>query len=749
MAEKYSSIKDNAELASQVSKNIFRITILTNDYLLYHQRRAEEQWKGTYADVKRLLDADSVEKLKAFTDIELLNKTLDRSFILFDRMQKVINDDEKKSLRDKQVKALSSQLLFASQQMSLIASKLSSAIEDVRLSIENQLYTLALMIFIIFISTLFLSWYIIAVRIVIPVKLLKDHLANIGAHNLDYQYQAIRDDEVGELVTTFNNVVKDLHETTVSKEKLENEIGERIRYEEELKRQKSLSQAVLDGTSNVIVVLDTNGCFVKFNHAAENATGFKGEDLIGEHVWDYVIPPEQHEGVKGVFENLKKGNVQIAANYENHWVTKNGEYRLFEWHNDILRNESGEVTHIVAIGYDITEKRIEEEEKQRFQRELNQSRKMESLGKLTGGIAHDFNNMLAIILGYTELGLSTLNDGDSEKFEKYLNQIDTAANRAKSLTEKMLAYSRAEQVDAHALQLLPLLNENIDLMKSILPSTITLEIHEEQGLPDILIDPGHFQQIIMNLILNAKDAMDNHGTLSISLAMFDSPERECSSCHKMVEGDWVDLSIADTGKGMSNEIQSRIFEPFFTTKDVGEGTGMGLSVLHGIVKANHGHIIVDSEPGKGSCFHILFPPASALATFNKKAEPVTTEFKGSGERILIIDDQPALADVLSELLASYNYQCVKKTDSQEALDLFLKDPAVFDAIITDQTMPKLTGLDVINTIRAKNINTPVIIVTGYSDKIKDNKLDIENVVLMKKPVKTPELLKNLSDLIAK
>ena len=373
---------------------------------------------------------------------------------------------------------------------------------------------------------------------------------------------------------------------------------------------------------------------------------------------------------------------------------------------------------------------------------------MEALGKLTGGIAHDFNNMLGIIIGYTDLAMYKAEHENDSPFHGYLEQIKTASTRAKDLIAKMMSFSRVDQAASHSLQLTPLLDENILLMTSILPSTIKLEVSKEKNINNIMMDPVQFQQILMNLILNAKDAMDGVGKINVSLANYISFDEECSSCHKKITGNWVEVVVSDNGSGMSKEVKERIFDPFFTTKSLGQGTGMGLSVLHGVVKGHSGHIIVESILGKGTRFRLLFPAIDGEENFSSmENENTENSIHGSGQRILIVDDQVSLADIEYDLLTSYGYNCTKKYDSEEALNLFLSDPSAFDLIVTDQTMPNLTGLELIDNIRKNNIDIPIIIATGYSEKIKDNKLDIKNVTLLFKPIETKTLLANVARIL--
>ena len=739
----HTETKENTIVTQEISDDILYINNLTSDYLLYSQERAYIQWKKIHSRLGKRLNSSEVDNIHDFADVDTLRKTHGRLLSLFERLHKINKNNP--LLVEEQKKALTAQFLTTTHIMSLTTKNAIDSVRSKRVELEQQLYWLALVIFVIFVITLLTIWIALAYRIVIPVELLKKHISKIDSGNLNEKFLSKNNDEIGELATSFNDLTEKLFTTTVSKEKLAEEIQERKKTKVELSEQQNLNTTVLEGAGNIITILDLNGCFVSFNHAAEELTGFSRDELIGKEIWDFVIPEEERENVKNVFNALREGNISIAGNHENHWVTKSGEYRLLEWHNTVVRNTDDEVTHIVAIGYDITQKRINEVEAKRIQRELNQSRKMEALGKLTGGIAHDFNNMLGIIIGYTDLALhKSEHDNDTLSYD-YLEQIRTASMRAKDLIAKMMSFSRVDQAASHSLQLAPLFDENILLMNTILPSTIKLEVYKENNVKNIMMDPVQFQQILMNLILNAKDAMDGAGEIDVSLSNYTSSDEECNSCHKKITGHWVEVIVADNGSGMTKEVEERIFDPFFTTKGLGQGTGMGLSVLHGIVKGHGGHIIVESTLGKGTRFRLLFPAIdeeeNLLSTNIGDDKDI---IHGSGQRILIVDDQVSLADVEYDLLTSYGYNCTKIYDSEEALNLFLSDQNAFDLIVTDQTMPNLTGLELIDNIRKNDIDIPVIIVTGYSDKIKDNKLDLENVTLLLKPVETKKLLINVA-----
>ncbi len=520
------------------------------------------------------------------------------------------------------------------------------------------------------------------------------------------------------------------------------DVTEQHLHESKLRSQREFTDTVLEFAGNIIVVLDMNGCFYRFNRAAEELTGLAREEVLGKPVWDFVIPEDQITGVKAVFDNLKKGKTDIAGHYVNDWMTRNGERRTLDWRNTVLTSPSGDITHIVAMGYDITERMATEAHKERLQRELNQARKMEALGQLTGGIAHDFNNMLGIITGYSDLALDTIDVNKSPEIKLYFENIAQASKRASDLVKQMMVFSRKDVGKSEALDVLGIIDESVAMLRSVLPSSIQIDLDLNPQLPKILMDEVQLQQIIMNLCLNARDAMNGEGLLTIRLDWQSRVDAECIACHQSVVGDWIALSISDTGSGMSHEIIERIFEPFFTTKEVGEGTGMGLSVIHTIVDNHNGHILIDSKLGVGTTFHLLFPPLAASST-NVKPSHVPDEganyIQGEGHQILVVDDEKSIVSVVDDLLTSKGFQCVAHTHSQTALQKFIEDPSGYDLVLTDQTMPELTGIDLIRKVREIKPNMPAILMTGYSDLISREQAEQAGIIYMSKPFSSREL----------
>ncbi len=522
-------------------------------------------------------------------------------------------------------------------------------------------------------------------------------------------------------------------------------------HEEKLRTQGEFTDTVLEVAGNVIVVLDLEGCFYRFNRAAEELTGYSREEVLGKPVWDYVIPAEQKSGVMQVFQNLKKGKVEVAGHYENDWLTRNGSRRTLDWRNSVLRNNAGNITHIVALGYDISERKATEESKERLQRELNQARKMEALGQLTGGIAHDFNNMLGIITGYTDLALDTVDEQEQPEILEYFQNISQASKRASDLVRQMMLFSRKEISVGQPISLQHVLNESISMMRSVLPSSIRIELESNSDLPDTFIDAVQLQQIIMNLCLNAKDAMEGEGVLTIKLDWHKQLNAECRACHRHIQGDWLELSVSDTGTGITDDVMERIFEPFYTTKGVGEGTGMGLSVIHTIIDNYNGHILIDTQIGVGSSFRLLFAPFEGEVDQNgegQESEQSLSEMDGKGEMIMLVDDEPSLIEAIKAMLQSHGYNCMTFTHSPSAIQAYSDNPSAFDMILTDQTMPELTGVDLITMMRKVNRDMPAIIMTGYSDSINPEQAEKLGIAYLSKPFDSRQLLKIVQKTLA-
>ena len=345
--------------------------------------------------------------------------------------------------------------------------------------------------------------------------------------------------------------------------------------------------------------------------------------------------------------------------------------------------------------------------------QLRQAQKMEAIGTLAGGIAHDFNNILGAIIGYTELTMDDLTE-ESHLYNNLENVI-AASFRAKELVKQILTFSRLDKIEKKPVQINPIVKETIKLLRASLPTTIEIKQQIPNKASYVLADPVQIQQIVLNLCTNAAHAMrDSGGRLGIELSEIELDSKMINQYKGLTIGSYVKLKVSDTGHGITRSIMNRIFDPFFTTKDVGEGTGMGLSVIHGIVHGLNGQITVESDVGKGTTFSVLLP---RFTMDEIKTEKENTPLPRGQERILFIDDEAALVQIAVTRFADLGYEIVGKTDSLEAMELFHSDPDYFDLIITDQTLPGLTGKELSKSVQEIRPGMPIILCTGYSNSI--------------------------------
>jgi len=410
-------------------------------------------------------------------------------------------------------------------------------------------------------------------------------------------------------------------------------------------------------------------------------------------------------------------------------------------------NPSLQISRILIVCYDITDKLKIKGDKARLQTELQVARKMEALGHLTGGIAHDFNNLLAIILGYANIAQQDSDGDDRAELLQYFESISHAGERAKNLVDQMLTFSRGDTGESTSVELGALIKSDLKILTAALPSSIIFDIQIESNLPSVHLTHTQFSQILMNITINARDAMSGQGTLSIKLARTMITDNSCSACHKIISGNWVELSISDTGTGINPTIIERMFEPFFTTKAVGKGSGMGLSVIYGIVHNKQGHIIVNSKEGVGTTFRILFPADDNKEIVVAEETDILIKPQGKGVEILVIDDEIDYGDFMKKLLDQNGYQTFTTNDPLSALQLFKSDPERFKIIITDQTMPAMTGVELINNIRAIRPNIPIILCTGYSEHFSKEDAEKIKVSYLSKPARIETLLSKMDKLL--
>jgi len=504
------------------------------------------------------------------------------------------------------------------------------------------------------------------------------------------------------LVDNFKDMGKSLSAQFVEIRQINQTLEQRM---EELRESEARFKALHNASFGGIAIHD-EGIILDCNQGLSEITGYSTDELIGMN--GLLLISEKTRDL--VMSNILSG---YEKPYEALGVRKNSEEYPLRLE---ARNIPYKGRNVRTVEFrDITDLKQAEEERKILQAQLIQAQKMEAIGTLAGGIAHDFNNILGAVIGYAEMAQDASPSGSTAA--KDLGKVLEAGHRAASLVKQILAFSR--QVASERIPLVPshMVKEAIKLLRPTLPSTISIKQQLESSTKSIFADPTQIHQIVMNLCTNAFHAMEQTGgTLEISLSDRELTQKDLQHQPQVHPGKFVVLSISDSGPGIPLNIREKIFDPYFTTKEVGKGTGMGLAIVHGIVTTSGGFITCESEMGKGTVFHIFFPAIEQNVA--SVAQPVENVQTGK-ERILLIDDEDMLVDMGKAMLERLGYEVTVRTSSLEALSTFQNQPDQFDVVITDQTMPGMTGMDLAKRMLQIRPDIPIILCTGYSNLIND------------------------------
>jgi PAS domain S-box-containing protein len=520
-------------------------------------------------------------------------------------------------------------------------------------------------------------------------------------------------DEIGALIDGFNSMIAEIQkrddfleeqvalrtaELTKTNSDLRTQIIERQREEAERAR---LASAIEQATE-AVMILDDDGTIRYINPAMEATLGCSLASLRARNIFEQAAGLYDQGSYVQVCSTIRNGALWSGRVKHMHSA---GSLRDFETTITPIRDAAGATTGYVAIGRDITNEL-------RLESELRQAQKMEAIGTLAGGIAHDFNNILAAIIGYTEM--ASLSLPDTSPVRQDLEHVLTASHRAKNLVRQILAFSRQDEHTKEPVQIKHIVRETLHLLRASLPATIDMH-GDEQSDAYVLADPVQMHQLIMNLCTNAQHAMQERGGLLKVVSEDITVGGSAAGHHRdLPPGPYLKLIVSDTGTGIPAELVDRIFDPFFTTKEVGKGTGLGLAVVHGIVKNHGGSIRVESHPGLGTTFEVLLPRHTPAG----ENEPAMLQsLPGGTESILFVDDEALLVHVAQSMLSTLGYRVLATTSSLEALELFRREPGRFDLLITDQTMPTMTGEMLAGHISAIRPDMPVILSTGYSETV--------------------------------
>ncbi|RLB24656.1 MAG: hypothetical protein DRG76_00775 [Deltaproteobacteria bacterium] len=486
------------------------------------------------------------------------------------------------------------------------------------------------------------------------------------------------------------------------------------------------------------IVMIQDGETVYRNPYYEELLGYTLEDTKGKSFLE-IVAPEYRQLVKEKHEKRLRGE-SASIPYEVEVISRSGKRITLEVRSTLVSYRGRPA--VMAVMDNITERKLAEAEKERMQAQLRQAQKMEAIGTLAGGIAHDFNNILAAIVGYVELALCDMPEGLPAR--KNLKEALDSALRARDLIKQILAFSRGTEQERRPLRIQPVIKEALKMLRASLPKTIEIREHmNSDGV--ILADPIQIHQILINLCTNAAHAMEGQvGVLEVGLQ--DTSIERPLHVHgrELKPGNYVQLRVKDTGHGIPPELVDRIFDPYFTTKGTGEGTGLGLAVVHGIVKACDGGIAVASQIGKGSVFDVYLPRVvQEVETEHPQEE---TPFLSGHERILFVDDEPSLVEIGGKILSALGYQVSTTTSPFEALELFRSKPLDFDLVIMDKIMPGMPGEKLAQELLRIRPDIPIILCTGYSDNLTDEKVkDMGIRALVMKPLMIKELAQKVRE----
>lgn len=508
------------------------------------------------------------------------------------------------------------------------------------------------------------------------------------------------------------------------------------------KRYRSLFDTSVDG----ICFLSMDGRIEEANAAFLGIVGYTPEEITLLHEQD-ITPDEWHV----LDQEVKQQQILVQGfceSYRKEYCRKDGNHVPISIRQWLVRDENNQPLRVMAMVRDVTEFKKIEYEREQLQRGLQQAQKMEAIGHLTGGIAHDFNNILTSILGYSDLALRQVANDPQSRMARYLTQVKTAGERARELISQMLIFSRGGSSPGKIQIISPLVQSTIKMLRPTVPTSIRLRTHISHAVSPVLVDTVQLQQIVMNLVINARDAMSCEGEILVMVRETQIHKEHCASCHARVEGDYVELVVRDTGEGIDAVILNRIFDPFFTTKEVGKGSGMGLSVVHGIMHEFGGHILVNSQKGRGTTFRILFKPQQfAPGEEDAAIEQTEVPLHFGNHRVLIVDDEPAVAHMIGDLLTLQGYQVEVVTDSLHALEMIRTDPASFDALVTDHVMPGLVGYDLILKVRELRQDFPVVMCSAQAELLARQSARPMTWPVVSKPIDPEVLISTLESVL--
>ena len=508
------------------------------------------------------------------------------------------------------------------------------------------------------------------------------------------------------------------------------------RFRVRLAEREELFRLISENAADMIAVVSVDGQRLYNSPSYERALGYTAEELVRTASFEQ-IHPEDRASVMAAAEETRRTGVGCRLEYRIRH--KRGDWRVFESTSSAVRNANGETEKLVIVNRDITERK-------QLEQQLYLSQKLEAVGRLSGGVAHDFNNLLGVIIGYSEVMQKRMAPND--RFREAADEILKAAHRAAALTKQLLAFSRKQVLEPKVLDLNTVVADVEKMLKRLIGEDILLEILVSPDLHAVKADPGQIGQVIMNLAVNARDAMPNGGKLTIETVNTTLDEKDAGRYRYVVPGQYVKLRVSDTGCGMDAETQSHVFEPFFTTKEKGKGTGLGLATVYGVVKQSGGYIWLQSDVGKGTQFEIFLPRVEGEIEKPQKASAPAKESRG-GQTILVVEDEQALRKLTSSVLQDLGYTVLEAGDAAEALALVKQSKPAVDLLLTDVVMPGKSGRDLADELVPQIPGMKVLFMSGYTDgAIAAHRVLEPGLSLLRKPFSSEELTQTVARILA-
>ena len=520
------------------------------------------------------------------------------------------------------------------------------------------------------------------------------------------------------------------------------DITDRKKAEHALRQSEERNRQILHTAMDGFCRMDSTGKLLEVNRAYCNITGYEQHELLTMNIAELDADDTQRDVTQKIQLVKEKG----SARFEKRHRRKDGSLITVEI--SVQYRQAGQEGECVSFVRDITEQRRAEKEKARLEASLRHAQKLQAVGTLAGGVAHEFNNLLAAIMGYSEMIINS--DGGREDLAAHAAQIFKASERGRDLVQNILSFTHKAELRAKTLNLNDEIRNSKDMLAQLLPRTVTIETKLTADQDSVNMDASHLSQILMNLTTNACHAMPDGGKLIIKTEKISVEGAVCFACGETFSGDYMLLSVSDTGQGINAETIQRIYEPFFSTKEIGSGTGLGLSVVQGLVKSHGGHIICESEEGAGTTFKIFLPLTHAEQAALAVKDAAQWEVAGGTETILLVDDEESLRNIAQQYLSEIGYQ-VRQADSGEmALEIYRRAPGEIDLVILDLGMAGMGGHKCLKEILAINPRAKVLIASGYTtDSQEQQALAAGAAAFVGKPFKMAQLLgivRNLLDM---